>query len=332
MVILNGGYMLKNGYYSLLLSLILALPVQVFTLPSFPTQTLKLKAKIIGENLSSLCSYQNQAAAIALYKQAEFLIALPLLFKAWSNNGSERIHPLPEEIETAVKKMGMKTEDLSFYKSPISCVGAAGSNGSITIDPEFYDKATRQERLMIIGHELTHIRDRHHMKGALAAAAFPLIGLGVTKTGTALLEAGFTKASQSPLLTNYPKVLGVLQTMKDAGKVTLESPLFNFLLTEGAKAMLARHFEKSADLTSAQTLDCADGGVSFFNSYLEKDKNRSWLSCFHPYHLFHTLQEKLGLATHPEHGQRVKYLTGLAKEQYDNQTFETLAKIDYGNN
>lgn len=268
----------------------------------------------IQECASSAFSYDNQKIAINLYLWSEILIQLPSIISVLTSK-SKPLNPLPEEIETAVKKMGMQNKGIKFYQESTKNIGFATALGNITTDPEFYDKATREERLMVIGHELTHIRDRHHLKGAVAALLLhPLANL-VTAAGSEILDASFAQATQSKFLQKYPKFLGALEIIKDASKVTLESPLFNFFFVEGLKALQSRMHEKSADITSAQTLGCAEGGISVFNSFIEHEKNRSWLSCLHPRYLFFTLQEKLGLATHPEDTERIKYLSELLNKQ-----------------
>lgn len=313
-ILLNGGYM-KYFFHSFLLVSILATgPAQAINLPAIPWKTVEQKGKILADRLSSLFSYQNQATMIKAYRTAEVLIHLPLMFEMLSAK-SELLQPLPEEITTALEKMGMDKNSVNFYKSPIRCVGAASALGNVTIDPEFYDKANRDERLMVIGHELTHIRNHHHLQSIALSCLLPYIANAVSVGGCDALDAGFKQAEQSKFLQKYPKVLGTLQKVKDASKVTLQSPFFTFFFVEGLKAFHSRMLEKEADIVSAQTLGCSNSGVSLFNTFIEEDKNRSWLSCLHPRYLFHTLEEKIGLARHPECAERVKYLSELAKIQ-----------------
>lgn len=299
-----------NSFF-LFLSISITLPAVAINLPSIPWTTIQTKSKIVGNSLASLLSYQNQETIIKAYETANFLVSLPLALKVMFNS-SKRIDPLPEEIETVVKKMGMKPTDVNFYKASNGTPAYATIFGNVTLDPEVYDKMSPDERTMVLGHELTHIKDHHHIKSMAANFVIHKLADIISKQGGSYLDTSFNQIAQSKYVQQYPKMLAGLQTIKDATKVTIASPLFKFFMCELSKAMVSRHFEKSADLTSAQTLDCAQGGVSFFNKYIENDKNRSWLSCLKPRNLFLTLQEKLGFASHPECTERVKYLSELA--------------------
>lgn len=266
----------------------------------------------IGSTVSSLFSYENQKSMISAYNTAKFLVQLPLLFDVLSATGSKPLNPLPEEIETAVQKMGMDKSKIGFYQSSTGSTGYASALGNVTIDPEFYQKATREERLMVIGHELTHIRDHHAIKKLAAHLIMPYIAGTFITASTDCIDKAVIKASESEFLKKFPKVINALQSFKNASEATLKSPLCFFLLTEGAQALLSRHFEKSADLESVKALDCAQGGVSFFSPFAEKSKNRSLLSSLHPRRLFYLLEDTLGLSSHPETAERVNYLKALA--------------------
>lgn len=320
---------MKRIFHSLLLfSILAASPAQGFDIPGLSSKTLKLKAKIIGENLSSLFSYQNQAQAIKLYRQAEFFTNLPSLIvkiakgiaQDFRNNS---LDPLPEDLITAFKKLGMKPYDYAIFDVPQPDLNRSSN---ISFDTSFSGLAsatshlnasqmatTKQERMMLMGHHLVAIRDNHALKQLGVSLALPLLSAGIILISSEGLEYSFKKAAQLEYLQKYPKVLGVLQTIKNATKVTIESPLFNFFCIEGTKAMLSRYLQKSADIQAAQALDCADGGISFFNKCIENEKNKTWTAYLNPEYALHNLKETIGLSTHPAPEERIQYLTQLAK-------------------
>ena len=266
----------------------------------------------IGNKISSLFSYENQKIAIAAYKAADILMSISLIYSALSASGSAQpLDALPEEIETALNKMGMKKEDVRFYQAATKNIGYASALGNVTIDPEFYQKATRDERLMVIGHELTHIRDHHIAKKM--AAGLTIYGLSnmLIKYSNKYINTAIKKSCQSDLIKQYPMLVNALEKVRKGSKLVLKSPLFKFFLTEYTLASLSRYFEKSADLESVKALGCSQGGVSFFSSFIEKSDDRSWFSFLHPRTLFLNLKDTLGFSSHPECSERVKYLSAL---------------------
>ena len=266
----------------------------------------------IGNKISSLFSYENQKIAIAAYTAADILMSISLIYSALSASGSAQpLDALPEEIETALNKMGMKKEDVRFYQAPTKNIGYASALGNVTIDPEFYQKATRDERLMVIGHELTHIRDHHIAKKM--AAGLTIYGLSnmLIKYSNKYINTTIKQSCQSNLIKKYPMLVNALEKVRKGSKLVLKSPLLKFFLTEYTLASLSRYFEKSADLESVKALGCSQGGVSFFSSLIETRDNRSWFSALHPRRLFLNLKDTLGFSSHPECSERVKYLSAL---------------------
>lgn len=324
--------------FLLLLSISMVAPSHAITLPSIPWQTLKLKGKIIADNVASAFSYPNQVQAIRLYRNLElaqnllpFANQLVLnVLKGKLNAGEVNrnnlpIYPSTEEYEAAFKKLDMNPKYLKYFEGRTPNINKSHNLYFFTMHLDRLKGERLQEerlmknpqvRLMLMGHDLVKFRDHHYLKQMGISIALPFIASAIQNMSGTCLDAVFKKAEQSQYLQKYPKVLGLLQSLKDVTKVTIASPFFKFFFVKSIKAMVSRSLEKSVDLAAAQELGCTQGGIAFFNSCIEQEKNESWFSWEIPplnlEYILPKLQRAIGLSNIPSAEERVKYLTELA--------------------
>lgn len=320
--------------FLLFLGILMIIPVQGFDIPGISSKTLKLKAKIIGENLRSLFSYQNQANAIKCYRAAETILGFGYLLMGIYNTNTKAnnpvVNPFKEEIDTVYNRLGMKYSrfDRDFFKN----TGIPNLNKSLTLSiPPFLSisgpadiytcATTDKERTFLLGHEMLRIRGNYPIEQLqnnlnISILNFsPLARIMITLLGSNSLDFAFKKAEQLQCLKQRPKLLGTLQMIKDATKVTIESPLFRFFVTEYAKAYLARKMEQKIDTSTALTLDCTEGGISFFTKAIEEEKNRSWKTYLNPVVAFEGFKKTIGLSTIPSPQTRIENLKKLIKRK-----------------
>lgn len=317
---------MKRSLNSLLLFLSIATTAPIHAVDIPGVSSLKLKAKILAEHASALFSYQNQTKAIKLYYSAEILLSVFFAAQQLASDvrnyvQSEPAKPVSKEIEEIFKKLKMDPSLYTMYGTPQpdltrSSNATFNTNGiGGTIRTHSGQAKNRNEQLMLLGNELVHLRNHHGLIQVGASCVLALLTPLIQRESANCFDTAFDAIAQSKQLQKFPKVLGVLQSCKNGAKITVQSPLFKFFFVEGIKALTSRYLEKSADLTAAKALDCADGGISFFNTALEKEKNRAWTDFLNPALAFESFKKSLGFSNVPAPQERIKYLTELVNKK-----------------
>jgi Zn-dependent protease with chaperone function len=175
------------------------------------------------------------------------------------------------EKEIIIKKMNLNGFN-KFGWANAFAYQVIGYKDHIFISESFFKQLTEGEQIFLIGHELMHIKKDHiRIQTISQRVGFPL----------ALIAAGYLSHYHIPSRILRPSLIcGLL-----IGNVYLQQAL-------------SRACEREADKESAQQLNSAEGGISFFKR----------LQTLEPPQRLLTYYIRALFGTHPNNQERITYL------------------------
>ncbi len=200
--------------------------------------------------------------------------------------GSENVsRPLEDSIRTILSELGLQQEKIHVKQmsdrlaSVVSRANAIATANAIYVDEKFMHYLSPEQRRALIGHEGIHIKDNHVLCRLL------VLCLGLT------LYVG----SEVFMLNKITDIKSLsLFTAGTAANVTA--------IVLGLLAY-ARYQERTADLKSAELLQCHKGAADLWKLYQLPNEDKS---------VFTKLKAWVAdkFSTHPNLDERVAYLSG----------------------
>jgi Zn-dependent protease with chaperone function len=227
------------------------------------------------------------------------LICGQLIKNSWSPKPLQEIsqdvsfkNAAPQILELT-RKLGLTPESIQFsYGCKKMCCTFQTMEGHLLIlSEELFKVIPNISKIALVGHELVHMKDNYSTKDLCAAWIIPL-SLDIASS---IFPKYLKKVSaEHSLITNVGLAI-----------------CYN-IITSFALSRFGRHFEKRADMISAQKGDCAIGLISIFTKikemYEQELKDKSILA-----HARFKINEFFD--NHPSWTERIKYLTPIAEAQ-----------------
>lgn len=214
----------------------------------------------------------------------------------FESKGYEEVTPQTEDyVRSIIQELEMENCDIQikrmsrgathFFGRENAFVIFPGSANYMYISEEWFNGLPDDQKRALIGHELQHIKQKHHKK--ILGGQLLYIALATT------LYALFTQK------TTHEKI-GLFE-----GVVLSSIPV---------TAFITRYCEKEADLKAAQELDNTQGLINLFQ-YMKnlEDPQSKYLfkRCLNKFGRFVTWPLRTLLRSHPTFEDRIKYLKRL---------------------
>lgn len=155
--------------------------------------------------------------------------------------------------ELKIPKQTLSKIRFEFYNKDQSGCNAAATSRSISFYLSFFD-LTHEEQSHIIGHEFTHITEKHKLIAAIISLLIPIGSYAAAQIYSNLLK-NITHSKGKELSTNEALCLAIL------------IPTISFCCNSILFHKLNCYLEKRADLNTTKSFIQTLGGVYFFNPY-----------------------------------------------------------------
>jgi Peptidase family M48 len=224
--------------------------------------------------------------------------------------GIDTIMPIPLFIQDMITQFAI-TKPVLFCLAHTKSTGVALDRdrfSAIILDKEFYNEASLEEKQFVVAHELAHIKNNHTDKKAmLSAVTAPLVILSVLALDKATQTSiDYIKNRLALKETGY--FARFLSGIQKGSHLLSRSPLFHWGIIKYCNNAFSRKFEREADRDAALSLQCTQGGISFFKNLILKNKGFSSQSA----KVQHHIDKAFGWLSHPCHAERISDLQKLA--------------------
>ncbi len=220
-----------------------------------------------------------------------------------SSQQQEKLYSILNGIGIDPHKISIKAID-SSGKLPGLTIG----NSMIALDSNYLSQLNDEEQQFLIGHEAIHIKNNDIAKMAIISLIIPII----THYGLNMYDEGIQKIIekiQQHLKCEDTHIINkALNFIKKANNKISSFCLTKAFVSFYLFAKYSQYLEKNADIQAAIQLNCAQGGVQFFDKFdrvnrqLSHDlKIPSWLL-------------RLLDPLHPPLPDRIAYLQDLVKK------------------
>jgi Zn-dependent protease with chaperone function len=258
--------------------------------------------------IKRIFSYENQLVAASLF---QYMKIIKILQFAYSISDKKILSPIPSTIKTIFEKMSVKLHPTKLFSSKNFGFNAGvARDQTIIIGEELLKTCSPQEVEFVIGHELGHVLNNHHIKKLLVT----LVALGVSIALPLGIERLSERLKKDYPEATYPKIHTIISSIQKVSTFITENPLLSYLFYKQINAYFSRYCEKEADLTAAKKIGHAAGGISFFENLLTKKytntRSLSRLRYLNPFY-WHSMIEHAFFSSHPDHTTRIDYLKKL---------------------
>ncbi len=281
-------------------------------------ETFSSRSKKFISTLAPYFTYKKNFVGVQLSIIAAYEILSYLSHFDSSSNKDKRIEIIhmnsSESLSLILKKMNFDKLTYLILSSAAGNTAGLSSIGSanlITMNHEFYNSSSEDEKTFVIGHEITHAKNYHPEKRSFAALGI-LLG-----TSSALLaydkvaQVLFEKAEKILKLDEKSYCSRILNFLKTSNHAIATAPLVHWFISKYFYYKFSQSLEIEADRESAQLLDCAQGGISFFEKAIAKDAptiSGSWFSYLNPFTSLKLINYTFGFLDHPSDQERIVLL------------------------
>ncbi len=167
----------------------------------------------------------------------------------------------------------------------------------------------------VVGHEIAHIQRNHQIK----AFVLLILCLGGFICGNKIVQK---IEDQLKTTDEDTYTYTSLACVKNMISLVVKNPVIAYISVRTLQAYFARSWENESDFLSATTLNCAQGGVDYFNETIIKEQvdnvmiqesvDSFWILYFR---FFSFLGSTLNWKAHPSLQTRIDYLLPLAQQQ-----------------
>ncbi len=249
-----------------------------------------------------------QLGIIAGYEAVSFLSG-----RSVSTKGAQIIDSSCEPLHSIVKKMNYNKPTFLMLAPSKNTAGTAelGNVGFIAMDSDFYNTATEAEKTFVIGHEISHMKNYHAEQQTLMGGVILAGTVGSLLAYDKITQALFEKLEKSLKLDEKSFSARALQFLKRSNHAIATAPLVHWFISKYLYYKFSQSCEREADRESAQLLNSAQGGISFFEKDIAQDaaiKNSPWYSYLNPFTALKYANRTLGFLNHPSHEERIALL------------------------